>query len=73
MFLVFFAHEACGVLAPRPGIESAPPALEGEVLTTGPTAREVPGAALVVRKAFLGSGGNARPLPSPPKSLFCPL
>ena len=31
----FFGHEACGVLAPQPGIEPAPPALEGEVLTTG--------------------------------------
>ena len=32
----FFGPEACGVLAPRPGIEPAPAALEGEVLTTGP-------------------------------------
>ena len=32
----FFGHEACGILAPRPGIEPAPPELEGEVLTTGP-------------------------------------
>ena len=31
----FFGREACGILAPRPGIEPAPPALEGEVLTTG--------------------------------------
>ena len=28
--------QACGMLAPWPGIEPAPPALEGEVLTTGP-------------------------------------
>ena len=28
--------KARGILAPRPGIEPAPPALEGEVLTTGP-------------------------------------
>ena len=28
--------KACGILAPRPGIEPSPPALEGEVLTTGP-------------------------------------
>ena len=34
--LCFFGHEACGILAPKPGIESAPLALEGEVLTTGP-------------------------------------
>ena len=32
----FFGHEARGILAPWPGIEHAPPALEGEVLTTGP-------------------------------------
>ena len=31
----FFGHEACGILAPRPGIEPVPPAFEGEVLTTG--------------------------------------
>ena len=30
----FFGHGACGILVPQPGIE--PPALEGEVLTTGP-------------------------------------
>ena len=32
----FFGRQACGILAPWPGIEPAPPALEGEVLTTGP-------------------------------------
>ena len=32
----FFGHEACGILAPRPGIEPASPALEGRLLTTGP-------------------------------------
>ena len=32
----FFGREAYGILAPRPGIEPTPPALEGEVLTTGP-------------------------------------
>ena len=31
-----FGHKACEILAPRPGIEPAPPALGGEVLTTGP-------------------------------------
>ena len=31
----FFGHEACGILAPGPGIEPTSPALEGEVLTTG--------------------------------------
>ena len=32
----FFGHKACGMLSPQPGIELAPPALEGKVLTTGP-------------------------------------
>ena len=35
--LVFLAHKACGILAPRPGIEPTAPALEGEVFTTGPS------------------------------------
>ena len=37
LFLFFFSfgHEACGILAPKPGIEPTPTALEGEVLTTG--------------------------------------
>ena len=34
--LWFSGHEACGILAPQLGIEPAPPALEGEVLTTRP-------------------------------------
>ena len=34
--LWFFAHEAYGILAPWPGIESSLPTLEGEFLTTGP-------------------------------------
>ena len=32
----FFGHEACGILVPRPGIEPGAPALEGDVLTSGP-------------------------------------
>ena len=32
----FFGYEAYGILAPWPGIEPIPSALEGEVLTTGP-------------------------------------
>ena len=32
----FFGHEACGILVPQPGVKPTPPALEGEVLTTGP-------------------------------------
>ena len=35
-YVLAFGCEACGILAPRPGIEPAPPALEGEVPTTGP-------------------------------------
>ena len=29
----FFGHEACGILGPRPGIEPAPSALKGGLLT----------------------------------------
>ena len=32
----FLGREACGILVPQPRIEPARPALEGEVLTTGP-------------------------------------
>ena len=37
VFLIFFffGPEACGILAPQPGIEPAPPALEDNFLTTG--------------------------------------
>ena len=37
MFWVFFffGHEACGILAPLPGIEPVPSALEDELLNTG--------------------------------------
>ena len=31
----FSSHKAYGILASQPGIKHAPPALEGEVLTTG--------------------------------------
>ena len=31
----FFGHEKCGILAPLPGIEPVPSALEDELLTTG--------------------------------------
>ena len=37
----FFGCEACGILAPQPGIEPASPALEGEVLTTGPARKSL--------------------------------
>ena len=32
----FFGHEACGILAPQPGIKPTLPEWEGKVLTTGP-------------------------------------
>ena len=35
-FFFFFDLEACGILAPQPGIQPAPPALEGKVLTARP-------------------------------------
>ena len=47
MFWSFLA-EACGILAPQPGIELACPALEGKVLTTG-----FPGKSLFFVKVLL--------------------
>ena len=46
-----FGCEMCGVLDPWPGIEPAPSALEGEVLTPGP-----PGKSL--GKLFISSPQN---------------
>ena len=40
MFRVF-GPEACWILAPQPRIEPTAPALEGEVLTTGPSGRSL--------------------------------
>ena len=37
----FFGPEAGGILAPQPGIEPTPPALEGKVLTTGPPGKSL--------------------------------
>ena len=36
---MFFGCEACEVLALWPGIKPVPPALEGKVLTTGPSVK----------------------------------
>ena len=38
LFYVFWfsGQQACGILAPWPGIVLSPPALEGKILTTGP-------------------------------------
>ena len=41
-FLVL-GHLVCGILAPWPGIEPAPPAVEGEVLTTGLPGKSIKG------------------------------
>ena len=37
----FFGHEACGILAPGPGIKPPLFVLEGEVLTTGPPGKSL--------------------------------
>ena len=37
----FFGPKACGILAPPPGTEPAPTALEGEVPTTGPPGKSL--------------------------------
>ena len=37
----FFGQEACGILAIWPGTEPSSPALEGEVLTTGPPGKSL--------------------------------
>ena len=37
----FFVSKACDILAPQPGIEPAPPVLEGKVLTTGPPVKSL--------------------------------
>ena len=37
----FLGDRAYGILVPRPGIEPAPSALEGEVLTTGPAGKSL--------------------------------
>ena len=34
--LWFFGQEVCEILTPQPRIKPAPPALEGEALTSGP-------------------------------------
>ena len=37
----FLGHEDCGILAPQPGIESAPSAFKGKVLTTAPPGKSL--------------------------------
>ena len=54
----FFGQEACGILAPPPGIEPTPPALEGEVLTTGPPGKSLALLSEIV-KSKPGKGGDS--------------
>ena len=46
-FFLAFGCEACGISASRPGMEPVPPALEDEVLTTGPPGKSLDGDLLV--------------------------
>ena len=45
---IFLSKEACGILAPQPGMEPTPSALGGKVLTTGP-----PGKLLIIGISLL--------------------
>ena len=51
----FFGREACGILAPWPGFEPTPPALEGEVLTTGLTGKSQLFDISIIEDSSLGS------------------
>ena len=66
----FLGREACGISAPRQGVEPIPPALEGEVLTTGPPGKSpilyikffknhIPGAVLALRTPNVSHGTYA--------------
>ena len=46
---------ACGILAPRPGVEPASPALEGGFLTTGLPGKSLTSSFLVVRTGMIAS------------------
>ena len=37
----YFGGETCGIIAPGPGIETVPPALEGKVLITRPPGKSL--------------------------------
>ena len=41
LIFCFFGHKSHGILVPQQGIEPTPPALEGEVLTTGPPGKSL--------------------------------
>ena len=55
LYVLFFGYETYGILAAQPGIEPASPALEDEVLTTGP-----PGLShnMTLTNTMLGAGGE---------------
>ena len=55
LYVLFFGYETYGILAAQPGIEPASPALEDEVLTTGP-----PGLShnMTLTNIMLGAGGE---------------
>ena len=46
----FFGHEACGILAPQPGIKPTLPGWEGKVLTLYWTTREAPQELYILRR-----------------------
>ena len=41
-YVLVFWPEVCGILAPQPGIEPSPPALESEILTNGSPGKSFP-------------------------------
>ena len=49
-YVLVFGLKACGILAPHPGMEPAPPALEGKALTTGPSTESQPFSFLLLLK-----------------------
>ena len=54
LFYVFcFCLEVCGILAPQTGLKAASPALEGEVLSTGPPGKSIPAIILMSRPLYL--------------------
>lgn len=57
----FSGKEACGVLAPLPGVEPTPPALKGEVLTAGPAAK-FPACLLVLKVIKMHTYGSLKNL-----------
>ena len=58
MLCVFFRPRTCGILGPQPGIEPATPALESEVLTTGPPGKSQDPAINII-KTFLNIMANS--------------